>query len=242
MNALLAEHRVKQYLKCHESDESGYNLLEHILSNFNKAVVFGGAVRDLALCDSNYKPADIDIVVDTEEEHLTSVFQNILYSNTKFGGLRLNYSSTHVDIWPLRKTWAISNGFVKGEKFEDLLKTTFFNIDASFYSLHEDKLYTTQHYFEYLENRILDINLEPNPNPIGMIRRILNFAINRHFALTPRLIEFTIRNFIGMNSNQVESYFLSKIISHFKKHPEKNFSFYCLEDSNDFDIDCKYAV
>jgi hypothetical protein len=80
-------------------------------------------------------------------------------------------------------------------------------------------------YFKNLRERVLDINLEANPNPNGMAVRAIRMALLRRFSLTPRLAEFTLKYFPKEERDQFQEEFRKQLLQHTDKTPERNFRF-----------------
>lgn len=85
----------------------------------------------------------------------------------KFGGYGIALDRWKVDVWPLERTWAAVNGHVPVATLHDLVDVTFFDWDAVLYSVDEQRLIAKSCYFDRVRRRVIDINLEPNPNPSG---------------------------------------------------------------------------
>ena len=152
------------------------------LNKFGLIVVFGGILRDLTLFGNKDFYSDLDLVIDTRD---LDGFHNYMFSiGAKFNrylGYRTKFGSWRVDIWPLQNTWAHREGYVEIKGFEDLLNTTFFGCDAILYDTSQKNLVTKRGYFEELSKRQLEINLLPNPNPIGNVVRAFRYAIDKNF-------------------------------------------------------------
>jgi hypothetical protein len=207
------------------SKRDSSSAIAKLLLEFRKIAIFGGAIRDLALGKNVNQAADIDIVVDTEDIHLSKTLSKIEHTYTKFGGIRFKYHNRMYDIWPLKQTWAFKEGLVKGNSFEDLIHTTFFVIDASYYSLPDHELYCHPNYFQNLINRVLDINLESNPNPAGMAKRALKMALLHNFSFTPRLVDYVLKYYRANYSFEEDIHVTRAMSSHLEKDPLSNFSF-----------------
>ena len=163
------------------------------LSLLGDVAIFGGMLRDICF-GGNYKfRSDIDLVIDTDDERaLLKTLKVFPLEFNSLGGYRISLSKWKLDIWQLSKTWAFREGYVKDATFENLVKTTFFNWDAIVYVKKNNKIYSKEIYLETLKSRILDINLEPNPNPLGAIVRSLRYLIKENAILSPRLTNYII--------------------------------------------------
>lgn len=134
--------------------------------------LFGGVIRDIALFGKRGFSSDVDIVVEGDWKNCINYLQSIEAKKNKFGGYRLNIGSWPVDIWNARETWAIKEGFVKYEGIHSLTNTTVLNWDAILMNWRTKKFICKENYIELINNRILDIVLEENPNPLGMAVRV----------------------------------------------------------------------
>jgi hypothetical protein len=157
------------------------------------AVVFGGVLRDLALYGPSERPRDVDIVVNCLSSELSTWLSSFPVQRTRFGGFRVRVHKWNFDIWSLRETWAFAMANME-PTFENLPKTTFFNIEAIAAQLnatrgHKRALYSFG-FVEAISSKILDINFEPNPFPQLCIVRGLLTATRHDLLLSPRLAQY----------------------------------------------------
>jgi hypothetical protein len=149
--------------------------------------LFGGAVRDLAVNRPSAFRSDLDLVINGEPDAVGATLVHLGGHRNRFGGYRLRLGHWTVDAWPLGATWAIRSGIVECRTFADLARTTFFNWDGVAYDVSNDILYADDSYLSSLRTRLLELNLEPNPNPLGNIIRALRLAASGRATLGPRL-------------------------------------------------------
>jgi len=124
------ELRIRELLAIHFDAGSP---IHHLLSPANlqklPAFLFGGALRDLLVF--GFLPRDLDIVVRTSElDRFTDEFIHYLVRRTRFGGMHFLVDGWHLDVWPLRETWAFRTGLVRPCNFLTLPRTTFLNVEA----------------------------------------------------------------------------------------------------------------
>ncbi len=171
-----------------------------------KLALFGGAVRDLALMRPNRFRSDLDLVVNTEDENgLARVLGSLEARRNRHGGFRVRIDKWRFDVWSLSSTWAFKHGYVKPERgFEDLPSTTFFTWDAVVYGVDTGILYfrpgvvDADEYLADLLSGVLEINLEPNPNPIGNVIRALRLVQEQPTReLGERLTQYAVRTLGG---------------------------------------------
>ena len=140
--------------------------------------MFGGVLRELAMFGRRGFRSDIDIVVDGDWEQVERYLQCIAAKQNRFGGYRLDIGTWPVDIWAARDTWAIRQGLVRFQGIESLLGTTILNWDAILMDWRTKQIICGSTYFRDIRERIMDIVLEENPNPLGAAVRAF-----RHFCM-----------------------------------------------------------
>ena len=104
-----------------------------------------------------------------------------------FGGFKIKIGHWAIDIWALSQTWAARAGHCRVAQLQDVINTTFFDWDSIIYCVDKGKILCHSNYFERLASRVLDINLEPNPNVVGSVVRSLRFVTRRHAQIGPQL-------------------------------------------------------
>lgn len=204
-------------------------------SKISDPIIFGGMLRDISLGGNRSFYSDIDIVLKNISEkdfvHFISQFNP---SKNIFGGARIHLNNWPLDIWRIEDTWAIKNNFVTFNDEKTLLKTTFFNWDSIIYNFKAKELSFSDKYFQDLENKTLEINFEPNPNPGGAVRRIAKFLKGYEAKATERVCQYFIGNLHFLDSsisdshkrelysikNHMESFLKEKTASHFSLQTE----------------------
>ena len=182
-----------------------HRAVDQLLSSLGgegRVALFGGAIRDLALMRPRDFRSDFDLVVDLEDDHaLEAVLSSFDASRNRHGGFRLRIENWRFDVWGLTSTWAIRTGHVNaGQGLGVLPSTTFFTWDAVAYGVDTGILYTrpgfadADEYLADLVGGVLDVNLEPNPNPLGNVIRALRFIQHeRARELGERLTLYALR-------------------------------------------------
>ena len=169
------------------------------LEPYGRVLVFGGAIRDLALHGSAFFPSDIDVVIEAADfEPMVEHLRASGATRNRFGGFRFATKRWKFDVWRLEDTWALREGYVQGSTAEALLATTFFDWDAIAYDFSQRRLLVQEEYFEKLEAGLLGINLPANPNPEGNARRALRIYASGRAGLESELAQFvaeTTRSF-----------------------------------------------
>jgi len=171
------------------SRDARASLVLRRLQDIGRVALIGGAIRDLAFKTNHSFASDLDFVVEVEDSHAyTDLIDSYHARANKFGGYRISLEGIDIDFWEAKSSWANTRGHRVVESLEDVLETTFFNVDALLYIVSDDKIQVKEGTFEALDKRYLDINLRPNPNPLGAavraLRRMCQFDMqaSRHLA------------------------------------------------------------
>jgi hypothetical protein len=174
---------------CHRPEVA---LFSNLLLSLGPTVVIGGFLRDI--CISGNFNSDVDFVVApasiSEFERLVGHFGG---RANRFGGFGITLNRWKVDVWPLERTWAAVSGHVAVSCLDDLMKVTFFDWDAILYSVGDQKLISGHAYFDRIRTRVIDVNLEPNPNPVGNAVRALRYAYRWGAQFGERLASHVVK-------------------------------------------------
>lgn len=161
-----------------------------LLSTMGECAVVGGMLRDLCLGGHGAFRSDVDFVADVEDlEAFDGTMERMGATVNRFGGYGVKLASWQVDVWPLQRTWAARKRHAEVRRLDDILKTTFFDWDAVLYYPATGRVAAKEGYFGRLRDRLLDVNLEPNPNPLGNAVRALRYACRWNARLAPTLAE-----------------------------------------------------
>jgi hypothetical protein len=164
------------------------------LGDLGRAVVIGGMLRDLCLSGPRGFRSDVDFVVHPGSLAEYDRFIGRLGGKpNRFGGHSMELSHWKVEVWPLQRTWAAVKGHVAVDSVEDLLDVTFFDWDAILYDVAEKRLIASDAYYDRVSQLIIDMNLEPNPNPLGNAVRALRYAYRWNAHLGERLVRHICR-------------------------------------------------
>lgn len=187
----LLEDRIRYFFSSrYRGREDVRNTLKE-LRRHGRIVLVGGMLRDLALFGNAGFKSDLDFVIAPYdlaafEKHMKSIGAR----TNRFGGYALPLRKWQVDVWPLERTWAHVEGHAKVRTIGDLRNATFFKCDAIVYDLDNRNLRTQAGYFRDLDQKVLEINLRPNPNPKGNAVRAIRYALTKGFRWGPQLSEF----------------------------------------------------
>ncbi|MES9904774.1 MAG: hypothetical protein ABW168_19120 [Sedimenticola sp.] len=142
--------------------------------------LFGGVLRDLALFGKKGFKSDLDLVVEGDWSNLTTFLDHLGVPRNKFGGYRFVYDNWLIDIWNAKETWAIKQGFVKYDSIFSLTETTVLNWDAILMNWRTKSFIHPRRYFEDIENQVMHVVLEENPNPLGMAVRVFRHLCHKN--------------------------------------------------------------
>ncbi|MEO9823291.1 MAG: hypothetical protein ABJO29_15575 [Yoonia sp.] len=185
------ENKVKYFFKSPYRGREDVRASLRTLQQFGRLVLVGGMLRDLSLFGNAGFRSDLDFVIvpyDIEafEKHMITSGA----TTNRFGGYGLLSHRWQIDVWPLQKSWAHVHGHVKLSTVNDLRRATFFNCDAIVYDVESSSIRASKSYFDDLEAKVLEINLEPNPNPSGSSVRAFRYALTKGFSWGPKLSRY----------------------------------------------------
>lgn len=155
--------------------------------------IFGGVIVDFLNRDSNHR--DVDIVVDSlTKNHLEELKKYQIQKNS-FGGYKIKIDNLNIDLWLLKKTWAIKrNNYLNFDLFKILPSTSFFNSTAIIYSNKEKKMYFKDSFKQFIENKRIEIIFEDNPYPELCIVKSYQYYLKK-YKLSLQLEEYIVKNF-----------------------------------------------
>ena len=180
--------KIRYFLSSHHRGRSEIHDALAELRKFGSIIVIGGILRDLVLSNNLEFRSDLDLVIEPDNPDMLRRYLLAREAESnRFGGYSVRGRKWTIDIWFLKDTWANRNGLVRVKEFTDLLETTFFNCDAIIYDPSRGTISTRSGYFEDMAQRRLELNLEPNPNPIGNTVRAFRYSAQKGFSWGPRL-------------------------------------------------------
>ena len=199
--------RIGKFLKCNAGQHDEIRSFLDSIKSLGDVVIIGGMLRDLSISGREGFHSDIDLVIHaSDKEKLEYAFSKYEWTKNKFGGYRINTGRWPIDLWTFDSTWAFKEGYVKGEDFKDLCKTTFFNWDAIVFELYSGQLHAADDYIKLINEKKLDINLQPNPNPLGNVIKIFRYYEKYGAVLSPRLVEYANSILKDLSYNDILAY------------------------------------
>lgn len=182
------------------------NFVEN-LNAVGTTAVFGGMIRDFARGGAVTFRSDVDLVVSTEDaDHLDRFMRDYDSVPNRFGGHRVKLDFWLVDVWPAANTWAFNQGHVEGSELKDLTQTTFFNWDAAVFEINTSRLHLIDGYIKAVEQGNLDINLEVNPNPAGMVLRAWKMMLFFEASISTQLTNYICRSIDYYQDDLIRQY------------------------------------
>lgn len=189
-NKYALKRRLDRYLWANKSGEM--EALQAALSsnfrNFYRVAVVGGLVRDFAREGRTGFRSDVDLVIHDSKEEVALLAEKLNATPNRFGGYGYKSGPWKIDFWALETTWARKH--VPMQTLEDILLGTFFDWDAVAYDLWGRKLICHDDYLERLRAKTLEINLRPNPSPMGNLIRAIRRLILWQLVPGEKLMSF----------------------------------------------------
>lgn len=168
-------------------------------------VVFGGVLRELSLGKTREFCSDLDMVTRHSRGQIEDFLGDLDWTRNKFGGYRVFAQGWMYDVWSLEDTWAAQAGYIRCADFDDLLRTTFFDIDSAAFHVSTRRLIVSNRHLQAVESKVLGINLPENPSPSAMARRAIRMAMDNELSLSRELAGYVIEHFTSDQPDSLES-------------------------------------
>lgn len=162
------------------------------LMEVGRVAAIGGLVRETGVYGRSSPRCDFDFAVEVKEPvKLAKLLQSHAWNRNRFGGFKLRIESIDLEFWDIQQTWAHRAGHVTVNCLEDIANTTFFNIDAVLCPLQKgESIIASEAAISGLNERLLDINLLPNPNPLGAAVRALRRMFDHDMRASDQLAAY----------------------------------------------------
>jgi hypothetical protein len=182
--------RLDRYFWANETGEMVFlrRVLEDRFTTFNRIAVIGGLVRDFAREGRAGFRSDVDLVIDAPADRVAALAAELGATSNRFGGFGCKQGPWKIDFWALETTWARRH--VSVQSLEDIIACTFFDWDAIAYDLKGRRLICADNYLGRIRKRTLDINLLPNPSPMGNLMRAVRRLVLWKLQAGPSLQGF----------------------------------------------------
>lgn len=199
--------RVRRFFENPPQERRAVVKVVSALNELADVYIFGGLLRDLALGGVASFESDVDIVIRPFD---VQVFQKWAlekgFKPNKFGGFRLIKDRWLFDVWELDRTWAFLQDASIPRTKHTLIDTTFFSWDAIVFDIKANQIICSQSYFENISQLRLDINFEPNPNPLGTLVRCLKILKSYRAKTGPKLTKFVRENISTFSDIEIFEY------------------------------------
>jgi len=182
--------RLDRYFWANSTGEMAFlrRVLDEHFASFDRIAVIGGLVRDFAHEGRSGFHSDLDLVIDAPQERVAELAVMLNATSNRFGGFGCGQGPWKIDFWALETTWARRH--VQVESLDDIISCTFFDWDAIAYDLKGRRLICSQDYLSRVRRKTLDINLLPNPSPLGNLVRAVRRLMIWKVQAGPTLREF----------------------------------------------------
>jgi hypothetical protein len=213
-NELALKRRVDRYLWTNRSNEMAALQLQLSANfrSFSRVAIIGGLVRDFAREGRSGFKSDVDLVIEAPSEKVSNLATKLGARQNRFGGWGYKDGPWKIDFWALETTWA--RKYVPVQRLEDIVLTTFFDSDAVAYDLWDRRLICGEGYLDQLRRGTLEINLLPNPSPMGNLVRAVRRIVLWNVRPGPELAAFIDKNLDDETLQLVQS----KEVELFRKH------------------------
>ncbi|WP_295244146.1 hypothetical protein [uncultured Brevundimonas sp.] len=163
------------------------------LRMLGNAGLIGGAVRDVARAGRRGFHSDLDFVIyGSDHQDFLEKMLRVKAVPNKFGGYGLKFHHWKVDLWHIEDTWAKTSGHRSVDRPDHLLGCTFFDWDSVVFDIETRSIIASDDYICRLQTGVMDICLEPNPNPSGSLVRALRRAAHWGVGFGPTLTTFAL--------------------------------------------------
>ena len=189
-NNLALKRRLDRYFWANDTGEMVFlrQVLEDRFIAFDRIAVIGGLVRDFAHEGRAGFRSDLDLVIDAPADRVAALAAELGATSNRFGGFGCRQGPWKIDFWALETTWARRH--VPVQRLEDIVTCTFFDWDAIAYDLKGRRLICADNYLGRIRKRTLDINLLPNPSPMGNLVRAVRRLVLWKVQAGPTLQRF----------------------------------------------------
>lgn len=189
-NNLALKRRLDRYFWANDTGEMVFlrQVLEERFTAFDRIAVIGGLVRDFAHEGRAAFRSDLDLVIDAPADRVAALAVELGATSNRFGGFGCKQGPWKIDFWALETTWARRH--VPVQRLEDIVACTFFDWDAIAYDLKGRQLICADNYLGRIRKRTLDINLLPNPSPMGNLVRAVRRLVLWKVQAGPSLQRF----------------------------------------------------
>lgn len=208
------QRRVAYFMRTRAFDRDQVATFAAEAGKIGSVYIIGGMLRDLHLIGNKAFYSDVDFVIHgcsaTELENFMSRYDS---RRNRFGGYKASLPRWSVEMWRLEDTWALQAGHCQIRAIEDVRNATFFDWDSILYDVARSRLILGDDYFTKLRNKIIEVQLPHNPNPLGNAVRALRYACKWNAVLGPRLARHVLRQIVDNSWDRLRAYECSSFVS-----------------------------
>lgn len=187
------------------------NFVSQFAGALPETVIFGGMLREFSLGKSRRFCSDLDLVTTHSRCQIERFLSDLDWTRNKFGGYRVFAHGWLYDVWSLEDTWAAQVGLVSCSTFEDLLETTFFDIDSAAFHISKRQLIASDRHVRAIRSKVLGINLAENPSPASMASRAVRMAMENELSMSRELAEYVAKNYVEDYQSPLEQAYLKSL-------------------------------
>lgn len=197
----------KDYLKSNLEIEV-IDFIEEINLNDN-AYIFSGVIRNFFLNKKEFR--DLDIVV-TSTKKIEKIIKKYKHKKNSFGGYKLSIGDLNIDLWELKKTWALNYNpqLFTEEDLYCLPNTSFFNFSSIVYDFRNESFNYSKKFKQFLQTKKLDIVFPANPNKnlcvVNTIYYSEKFNLKIGSDLKKYLNTINLKKIEGLDETQIKHF------------------------------------
>ena len=197
----------KDYLKSNLEKEV-IDFIEEINSKDN-AYIFSGVIRNFFLKKGEFR--DLDIVV-TSTKKIEKIIKKYKYRKNSFGGYKLLIGDLNIDLWELKKTWALNYNpqLFTEEDLNFLPNTSFFNFSSIVFDFRDESFNYSKKFKQFLQTKKLDVVFPANPNKnlcvVNTIYYSEKFNLKIGSDLKKYLNTINLKKIEGLENTQIKHF------------------------------------
>jgi predicted house-cleaning noncanonical NTP pyrophosphatase (MazG superfamily) len=188
------------------------SFISKLQSNTN-VFIFSGIIRDYFINKRDNKFRDIDLIIE-DDLVLENLFKNLKFKKNSFGGYKIEFENIYIDLWVIKKTWALNQGQLKFEfgYINALPKTTFFNFSSILYSLNRKEFLIGKDFLKFIRDKEIELVLDKNPYPELCIVNSFYYSDKLNLKLGEKL-----KTYLKLNYQDYQDDLSQIQIKHFQK-------------------------
>jgi len=197
----------------YENIDSDIQSFINTLKDKTNVFIFSGIIRDYFLYKKHTPFRDIDLIIE-DDLVIEDIFHNLIFRKNSYGGYKIKFDNIEIDLWVIKKTWALNQGQLKFEfdYLNTLPKTTFFNFSSIIYSLNAKRFIIGIDFLRFLRDKKIELVLEDNPHPDLCIVNSFYYADKLNLAIGDKL-----KAYLKSNYNDDRNCLESAQLKHFGK-------------------------